>query len=38
MLLPAAEGSLEAIEMHPKINDSRRDEPDLQEPLQGRLL
>jgi len=38
MLLPAADGVLESIEMHPKINDSRRDEPGLQEPLQGRLL
>ncbi|HEY8276030.1 MAG TPA: SOS response-associated peptidase [Methyloceanibacter sp.] len=38
MLLPAADDLLESIEMHPKINDSRRDEPGLQEPLQGRLL
>jgi hypothetical protein len=38
MLLPAVDGVLESIEMHPKINDSRRDEPGLQEPLQGRLL
>jgi putative SOS response-associated peptidase YedK len=38
MLLPAADGLLESIEMDPKINDSRRDEPGLQEPLQGRLL
>lgn len=37
MLLPAADGLLESIEMHPKINDSRRDELGLQEPLQGRL-
>ena len=38
MLLPTADGFLESIEMHPKINDSRRDEPGLQEPLQTRLL
>jgi len=38
ILLPAADGLLESIEMDPKINDSRRDEPGLQEPLQGRLL
>lgn len=38
MLQPAADDLLESIEMHPKINDSRRDEPGLQEPLQTRLL
>ncbi len=38
MLLPAADDLLESIEMHPKINDSRRDEPGLQEPLEGRLF
>jgi len=29
---------LEAIEMNPKINDSRKDEPGIQEPLQKELL
>jgi hypothetical protein len=28
----------EAIEMHPKLNDSRRDEPTIQQPLQMQLL
>lgn len=38
LLLPAAEDLFEAIEMHPKINDSRKDEPGLQEPLEASLL
>ena len=38
MLVPAVDGLLELIELDPKINDSRRDEPGLQEPLQGQLL
>jgi len=38
LLRPAADDLLEAIEMDPKINDSRRDEPGLQQPLQPRLL
>lgn len=37
-LLPAAGDLLEAIEMDPKINDSRKDEPGIQEPLQKELL
>jgi putative SOS response-associated peptidase YedK len=38
LLQPAAEDLLEAVEMDPKINDSRRDEPGIQEPLQKELL
>jgi putative SOS response-associated peptidase YedK len=38
LLRPARDGLLEAIEMHPKLNDSRRDEPGVQEPLQLQLL
>jgi len=38
LLQPARDGLLEAIEMYPKLNDSRRDEPGVQEPLQLQLL
>lgn len=38
LLQPAADELLEAIEVHPKINDSRKDEPGIQEPLQPSLL
>jgi putative SOS response-associated peptidase YedK len=38
LLLPAPDDLFEAIEMHPKINDSRHDEPGLQEPLQLQLI
>ena len=38
MLQPAPDDLLEAIEMHPMINDSRRDEPGIQQPLQTQLL
>ena len=38
MLQPAPDDLLEAIEMHPQINDSRRDEPGIQQPLQTQLL
>ena len=38
MLQPAPDELLEAIEMHPQINDSRRDEPGIQQPLQKQLL
>jgi putative SOS response-associated peptidase YedK len=37
-LRPAPDDFFEAIEMHPKINDSRKDEPGIQEPLQLSLL
>lgn len=37
-LLPAPDEALEAIEMNPTLNDSRRDEPGVQEPLQAQLL
>lgn len=37
-LLPAPGDLLEAVEMDPKINDSRKDEPGVQEPLQQELL
>jgi len=37
-LLPAPGDLLEAVEMDPKINDSRKDEPGVQEPLQKELL
>jgi threonine dehydrogenase-like Zn-dependent dehydrogenase len=32
------EAGFEAIEMHPKINDSKREEPGIPEPLQPSLL
>jgi putative SOS response-associated peptidase YedK len=38
LLQPAPDDLLEAVEIHPKINDPRRDEPGLQEPLQSQLL
>ena len=38
LLRSAPEGLFEAIELDPKINDSKRDEPGIQEPLQHSLL
>ena len=38
LLQPAPDDVLEAIEIDSKINDSRRDEPGIQEPLQPSLL
>ena len=38
LLKPAPDDLFEAIEMHPKINDSKRDEPGILEPLQPSLL
>ena len=38
MLKPAPDDLLEAIEVHPKINDSKREEPGIQQPLQTQLL
>jgi putative SOS response-associated peptidase YedK len=38
LLLPAADDLFEAVELHPKINDSRKDEPSLQEPLEPTLV
>ena len=38
LLRPAPDDLLEAIEMHPQINDSRREEPGIQQPLQTQLL
>jgi putative SOS response-associated peptidase YedK len=38
LLQTAADDLLEAIELHPKINDSKRDEPGIQEPLQLSLI
>ncbi len=38
LLQPAPDDLFEAIEMHPKINDSKRDEPGIQEPLESSLL
>jgi putative SOS response-associated peptidase YedK len=38
LLHPAPEGVFEAVELDPKINDSKRDEPGIQEPLQRTLL
>ena len=38
LLQPAPDDRFEAIEMHPKINDSKRDEPGIQEPLEPSLL
>jgi len=37
-LLPASDDLFDTIEMHPKINDSKRDEPGIQEPLEPSLL
>jgi putative SOS response-associated peptidase YedK len=38
LLQPAPDDLFEAIELDPKINDSKRDEPGIQEPLQPTLL
>ena len=38
LLQPASDDLLEAIEMNPKINDSKRDEPGIQQPLEPSLL
>jgi putative SOS response-associated peptidase YedK len=38
LMRPVPDDLFEAIEMHPKINDSRRDEPGIQEPVQLSLL
>ena len=38
LFLTVAHDLFEAIEVHPKINDSRKDEPGIQEPLQKELL
>jgi putative SOS response-associated peptidase YedK len=38
LLQPAPDDLFEAIEVHPKINDSKRDEPGIQEPLEPSLL
>jgi putative SOS response-associated peptidase YedK len=38
MLQPAPDDLLEAIEVDPKINDSRREEPGIQQPVQTQLL
>jgi putative SOS response-associated peptidase YedK len=38
LLKPAPDDLFEAIEMHPKINDSNREESDILEPLQPSLL
>jgi putative SOS response-associated peptidase YedK len=38
LLAPAPDDLFEAVELHPKINDSRKDEPGIQEPLQLSLL
>jgi putative SOS response-associated peptidase YedK len=38
MIGPAADDLFEAVELDPKINDSRKDEPGIQEPLQLPLL
>jgi putative SOS response-associated peptidase YedK len=38
LLQPAPDDLFKAIEMHPKINDSKRDEPGIQEPLEPSLL
>lgn len=38
LLQPASDDLLEAIEMDPKINDSKRDEPGIQQPLEPSLL
>lgn len=38
LLRIAPDDSFEAIELHPKINDSKRDEPGIREPLQPSLI
>jgi len=38
LLRSAPDDLFEAIEIHPKINDSKRDEPGILEPLQPSLL
>lgn len=38
LLLPAAADLLDKVELDPKINDSKRDEPGVQETLQKELL
>ena len=38
LLSPSSDDLFEAIEMHPKINDSRKDEPCIQEPLEPSLI
>jgi putative SOS response-associated peptidase YedK len=38
LLKPAPDDFFEAIELHPKINDSKKDEPGIQEPLERVLL
>lgn len=38
LLRPAPDDLFEAVELDPKINDSRKDEPGIQEPLQPSLL
>ena len=38
ILRPAPDDLFEVVELHPKINDSRKDEPGIQEPLQPSLL
>ena len=38
LLQPAPDDLFEAVEMNPKLNDSRHDEPGVQEPVQPRLL
>jgi putative SOS response-associated peptidase YedK len=38
ILGPAADDLFEAVELNPNINDSRKDEPGIQEPLQLSLL
>jgi putative SOS response-associated peptidase YedK len=38
LLRPAPDDLFEAVEMHPKINNSKRDEPGIQEPLAPSLL
>lgn len=38
LLQPASDDLLAAIEMHPKINDSKRDEPGIQQSLEPSLL
>lgn len=38
LLKPAPDGLFEAVELNPKINDSRREEPDIQEPLATSML
>ena len=38
MIGPAADDLFETVELHPKINDPRKDEPGIQEPLQLSLF